>query len=99
MSQQTGLFQRNGTFYLRFIIPQRKRHLFDGRSRIVRSLHTTSKQEANAQALGLHAQLLNPQVSNQLLVGASKTAHGKHTWIKCLLNFASNDLELIPQNT
>jgi integrase len=171
MSQQTGLFLRNGTFYLRFIIPQRQRHLFDGRSRIVRSLHTTSKREANAQALALRAQLLSPEVSNHLLIGSKKTAqdpkpiytvrsllsewkttkkpsqdtfracelaveglmamlevpdmdlsdlsrkfgqqysahlvercksrktaHGKLTWIKSLLNFASDDLELIPRN-
>ncbi len=171
MSQQTGLFQRNGTFYLRFIIPQRKRHLFDGRTRIVRSLNTTSKREANAHALALRAQLLNPEVSTHLLIGPAKstqninpsctvrsllaewqtikkpsqdtfracelavdgllamlkvpdveldglsrkfgqqysahlikscksrkTAHGKLTWIKSLLNFASDDLELIPRN-
>ena len=171
MSQQTGLFQRNGTFYLRFIIPQRQRHLFDGRSRIVRSLNTTSKREANANALALRAQLLNPEASTHLLIGQAKptqeinpsstvrsllaewktikkpsqdtfracelavegmlemlkmpdidlsglsrkfgqqysahltkscksrkTAHGKLTWIKSLLNFASDDLELIPRN-
>jgi integrase len=171
MSQQTGLFQRNGTFYLRFIIPQRQRHLFDGRSRIVRSLNTTSKREANAHALALRAQLLNPEASTNLLIGPAKptqdtqpsctvrsllaewqaikkpsqdtyracelaieglmamlevpdmdlsalsrkfgqqysahlvkscksrkTAHGKLTWIKSLLNFASDDLELIPRN-
>ena len=72
MSQQTGLFQRNGTFYLRFIIPQRQRHLFDGRSRIVRSLNTTSKREANANALALRAQLLNPEASTHLLIGQAK---------------------------
>ena len=72
MSQQTGLFQRNGTFYLRFIIPQRQRHLFDGRSRIVRSLNTTSKREANAHALALRAQLLNPVASTHLLIGPAK---------------------------
>lgn len=171
MSQQTGLFQRNGTFYLRFIIPQRQRHLFDGRTRIVRSLNTTSKREANANALALRAQLLNPETSTHLLIGPAKpsqdtkpsdtvssllaewhtikkpsqdtfracelavegllemlkvpdidlsglsrkfgqqysahlikscksrkTAHGKLTWIKSLLNFASDDLELIPRN-
>jgi integrase len=171
MSQQTGLFQRNGTFYLRFIIPQRQRHLFDGRSRIVRSLNTTSKREANAHALALRAQLLNPEASTHLLIGPAKptkdtkpsctvrsllaewqaikkpsqdtyracelaieglmamlkvpdmdlsalsrkfgqqysahlviscksrkTAHGKLTWIKSLLNFACDDLELIPRN-
>ena len=27
-----------------------------------------------------------------------KTAHGKLTWIKSLLNFASDDLELMPRN-
>lgn len=171
MSKQTGLFQRNGTFYLRFIIPQRQRHLFDGRSRIVRSLNTTSKREANANALALRAQLLNTEALTHLLIGPAKptqdtqpsctvrslltewkfikkpsqdtfracelavegllemlkvsdidlnglsrkfgqqysahlikncqsrkTAHGKLTWIKSLLNFASDDLELIPRN-
>lgn len=170
MAKDTGLFQRNGTFYLRFIVPKHQRHLFEGRSRIVKSLGTESAREAKLQALALRAQWLNPASSkysvqtNSSIVGAAesytikevlaqwqdtkkpskdtyrscelavegllamiglsdislnnltrkvgqqfsahlvescnsrKTAHGKITWIKSLLNFASNDIELIPKN-
>ena len=59
-----GLFQRNGTCYLRFIIPTRQRHLFEGRSRIIKSLGTESAREAKLQALLLRAQWLNPYVSD-----------------------------------
>ncbi len=170
MAKDTGLFQRNGTFYLRFIVPKHKRHFFEGRSRIVKSLGTESAREAKLQALALRAQWLNPAASknsvqtNSSIVGAAesytikevlaqwqdtkkpskdtyrscelavegllamlglsdislsdltrkvgqqfsahlvescnsrKTAHGKITWIKSLLNFAYDDLEWLARN-
>jgi hypothetical protein len=35
MSKPTGLFERNGHYYLRLIIPIHKPHLLDGSTRIV----------------------------------------------------------------
>lgn len=170
MAKDTGLFQRNGTFYLRFIVPKRQRHLFQGRSRIVKSLSTDSAREAKLQALVLRAQWLNPannkhfvptdssivgpaeshtikgllaqwqetrnpskdtyrscelavegllamlgvqdiclsnlnrkvgqQYSAHLIESCNsrKTAHGKLTWVKSLLNFAYDDLEWVARN-
>ena len=170
MAKDTGLFQRNGTFYLRFIVPKRQRHLFEGRSRIVKSLGTESAREAKLQALVLRAQWLKPEVNERSgltdssIVGPAesytikgllaqwqqtkqpskdtyrscelavegllamlglqdislsnltrrlgqqysahlidscnsrKTAHGKITWIKSLLNFAYDDLEWLARN-
>ncbi len=170
MAKHTGLFQRNGTYYLRFIIPSRQRHLFEGRSRIVKSLGTESAREAKLQALVLRAQWLSPtfpshplRADNSIAQAAEgctikellaqwqetkrpskdtyracelaveellsmlqlvdinlsnltrkvgqqysaylieqcksrKTAHGKLTWVKSLLNFAYDDLELLVRN-
>lgn len=170
MAKDTGLFQRNGTFYLRFIVPKRQRHLFEGRSRIVKSLGTESAREAKLQALVLRAQWLKPEVNERSVLTDSsivgpaesytikgllaqwqqtkqpskdtyrscelavegllamlglqdislsnltrrlgqqysahlidscnsrKTAHGKITWIKSLLNFAYDDLEWLARN-
>ena len=60
MAKNTGLFLRNGTFYIRFIVPKGQQHLFQGRSRIVKSLSTDSAREAKLQALVLRAQWLKP---------------------------------------
>jgi len=78
MAKHTGLFQRNGTFYLRFIVPTHQRHLFEGRSRIVKSLGTQSAREAKFQAVVLRAQWLSPSVSDKdvlrfdVIVGAAE---------------------------
>ena len=44
MSTPTGLFERNGHYYLRFIIPTHLRYLYNGRTRIVQSLNTTQRR-------------------------------------------------------
>lgn len=170
MAKNTGLFLRNGTFYVRFIVPKGQQHLFQGRSRIVKSLCTDSAREAKLQALVLRAQWLNPSnnkhfaPTDSAIVGSAeshtikgllaqwqetknpskdtyrscelavegllamigvqdislsnlnrkvgqqysahlidscnsrKTAHGKLTWVKSLLNFAYDDLEWLARN-
>lgn len=75
MAKHTGLFQRNGTYYLRFIVPTRQRHLFEGRSRIVKSLGTESAREAKLQALVLRAQWLNPTAPSHPLRADNSIAH------------------------
>ena len=71
MPTPTGLFERNGHYYLRLIIPANQRHLFNGRTRLVQSLHTCHKRQAVFVATMLRAELLSmllsqsPTVSNQ----------------------------------
>ena len=63
MSKPTGLFERNGHFYLRLIIPTHQRHLFNGRTRIVQSLKTCSKRQAIVAATLLRAEILSTLLS------------------------------------
>ncbi len=63
MSTPTGLFERNGHYYLRFIIPTNQRHLFNGRTRIVQSLHTCQKRQAVLAATILRADLMSKLLS------------------------------------
>ena len=63
MSSPTGLFERNGHYYLRFIIPTHQRHLFNGRTRIVQSLSTRQKRQAVLAATMLRAELLSKLLS------------------------------------
>ena len=63
MSTPTGLFERNGHFYLRVIIPTHQRHLFNGRTRIVQSLNTCHKRQAIVAATLLRAEILSTLLS------------------------------------
>ena len=176
MAQAPGLFTRNGTFYLRYIVPQHHLQAFGGQTRVVRSLHTHSRKEAITKAVLLRAQLISLSVPSiehrpnaattkqiplshtpqalslhallrewqntkqpsqdtyracELAVQAfvqlekkpnitineinrqsgqrfashlmhhcnsAKTAHGKLTWVKSLLNFAVESLEVLARN-
>ncbi len=63
MPTPTGLFERNGHYYLRLIIPANRRHLFNGRTRLVQSLHTCHKRQAILVATMLRAELLSKLLS------------------------------------
>ena len=63
MSKPTGLFERNGHFYLRLIIPTHQRHLFNGRARIVQSLNTSHRRQAVLSATLLRAEIFSKLLS------------------------------------
>ena len=63
MSTPTGLFERNGHFYLRFIIPTHQRHLFGGRTRIVQSLNTNQRRQAVLSATLVRAEIMSKLLS------------------------------------
>jgi hypothetical protein len=63
MSKPTGLFERNGHFYLRLIIPTHQRHLFNGRTRIVQSLNTSHRRQAVLSATLLRAEIFSKLLS------------------------------------
>ena len=63
MSKPTGLFERNGHYYLRLIIPTHQRHLFNGRTRIVQSLNTSHRRQAVLSATLLRAEIFSKLLS------------------------------------
>ena len=63
MSTPTGLFERNGHFYLRFIIPTHQRYLFGGRTRIVQSLNTNQRRQAVLSAALVRAEIMSKLLS------------------------------------
>jgi integrase len=79
MSTPTGLFERNGHYYLRLIIPTHQRHLFNGRTRIVQSLNTCHKRQAIVAATLLRAEILSTLFSQgrseQALTRSNAIAH------------------------
>ena len=64
MSRPTGLFERSGHFFLRFMIPTNQRHLLGGRTRIVQSLNTNQRRQAVLAATILRADLV-PKLPSQ----------------------------------
>ena len=46
MNHSLGIFERNGYFYMRYVVPTAQQKLFNGRTRLVKSLHTKSLKEA-----------------------------------------------------
>jgi integrase len=171
MNHSLGVFERNGHYYMRFVVPVNQQTTFSGRKRIVRSLQTQNLREARARALTERARLQSIKCSqtqlspveiarketglapltlsdvheqwlkaeprtkdsqqacslalNELrsVVGAKvtleditranglafraklmstckspKTAHGKLTWMKSLLNFAETELRVLAKN-
>lgn len=51
MNHSLGIFERNGYFYMRYVVPTSQQKLFNGRARLVKSLHTKSLKEARVAAL------------------------------------------------
>ena len=51
MNHSLGIFERNGYFYMRYVVPTGQQKLFNGRTRLVKSLHTKSLKEARVAAL------------------------------------------------
>ena len=58
MASTTGLFRRNGHFYLRVLLPLHHPLRVTGRSRIVKSLGTSSPNEAKVRALETRLKIL-----------------------------------------
>ncbi len=83
MPTPTGLFERNGHYYLRLIIPANRRHLFNGRTRLVQSLHTCHKRQAILVATMLRAELLSKLLSQSptanIQIGRPATQHKQPT--------------------
>jgi len=83
MPTPTGLFERNGHYYLRLIIPANQRHLFNGRTRLVQSLHTCHKRQAILVATMLRAELLSKLLSQSptanIQIGRPATQHKQPT--------------------
>ena len=83
MPTPTGLFERNGHYYLRLIIPANQRHLFNGRTRLVQSLHTCNKRQAVLAATMLRAELLSKLLSQSptanIQIGRPATQHKQPT--------------------
>jgi integrase len=78
MSTPTGLFERNGHFYLRFIIPTHQRDLFGGRTRIVQSLKTNQRRQAVLAATMLRAELVAKLLSQSPTANIQTTTTDIH---------------------
>lgn len=76
VAKPLGLFLRAGVYQVRMMIPQAVRPAYDGRTKVVRSLGTTNRKEADRLAAKVRLQLLaefeskarelNPQPAAQL---------------------------------
>lgn len=76
VAKPLGLFARGGVYQVRVMIPLALQPAYDGRSKLVRSLGTSDRREADRQATVVRAQLLaefeakarelNPQPAAQL---------------------------------
>ncbi len=64
MATTTGLFRRNGHFYLRVLLPLNHPLRLTGKSRIVKSLATTSANEAKVRALETRLKILQSLDTN-----------------------------------
>lgn len=58
MATTTGLFRRNGHFYVRVLLPLQHPLRLTGKSRIVKSLGTSSPNEAKVRALETRLKIL-----------------------------------------